>query len=174
MFASTQNQNSSLGFQETPQGIFIRQAIAQVIQNPLYGSTVYHYRAIEAVNADYNSLGQPSYLAPAPGVHGSGVEYEANPQNPLKGIFCRQKQTPFQDKGGQYYQGEAQLYLLTDPGEVFVLSEDRPKRQDKFVIAGGIYYATAPVFPCQAGDTVAAFQVFLSRERYSVRTDGAN
>jgi hypothetical protein len=168
----TPPQNPSLGFPETPQGKFIRQAIANVIRNPLYGSTVYHYRAKVAVGADYNSLGQPGYLAPAPGVYDSGVEFEANPDNPLKGIFCRQKQNPFQDKGGQYYQGEAQLYLLSDPGEVFILSANRPKRQDKFVIAGGIYYATAPVFPCQMGDTVAAFQVFLSRERYPVRTDG--
>lgn len=163
---------SSLGFPETAQGAFIRQAIANVIRNPMFGSTVYHYRAIPAGSADYNSLGQPSYLAPGPGVYASGVDYEQNPENPLKGIFCRQKQNPYQDKGGMYYQGEAQLYLLSDPGEVFTLSENRPKRQDKFVIAGGTYYATAPVFPCQMGDTVAAFQVFLSRERYPVRTDG--
>jgi hypothetical protein len=161
-----------LGFVETPQGRFIRQAIATVIRNPLYGSTVFHYRARAAIAADYNTLGQPSYLAPEPGLYDSGVEYDANPENPLKGIFCRKKQNPFQDKGGQYYQGEAELYLLSDPGEVFVLSTDRPKRQDKFVIAGGTYYATAPAFPCQMGDTVAAFQVFLSRERYPVRTDG--
>ncbi len=40
------------------------------------------------------------------------------------------------------------------------------------MIAGGTYYATAPILPCQMGDTVAAFQIFLSRERYPVKTDG--
>jgi hypothetical protein len=161
-----------LGFPEHLQGPFLRQAIANVINNPLFGATVYHYRALEATGANHNSLGQPDYLAPAPGLYDSGVDFEANPSNPLRGIFCRQKSNPYQDKGGIYYQAEAQLYLLDDPGELFILSDNRPKRQDKFVIAGGTYYATAPIFPCQMGDTVAAFQIFLSRERYPVRTDG--
>lgn len=162
----------ALGFPESASGAFIRQAIANVINNPMFGATVYHYRAIEATQPDYNTLGQPSYLAPEPGLYDSGVGYEPSPHNPLRGVFCRQKSNPYQDKGGIYYQAEGQLYLLDDPGEVFVLLDNRPKRQDRFEIAGGVYYATAPVFPCQMGDTVAAFQIFLSRERYPVRTDG--
>jgi hypothetical protein len=162
----------SLGFTETPQGIFIRQAIAAIASSPMVGTTVYHWKAVEAKQATYNEAGQPDYLAPTSGLFDSGIDYRPNPNNPLKGIFCRPKQTPFQDKGGIYYQGEASLYLVQDPGEVFVVVNDRPKRQDRFQIAGGIYYATAPVMPCQMGDTVAAFQVFLSRERFGVKEDG--
>lgn len=159
------------GFTETPQGIFLRQAIAQIVTNPLVGSTVYHWKAKPA-KATFNDAGQPDYLSPQPGLFDSGVDYDPNPNNPLRGIFCRPKQTPFQDKGGIYYQGEASLYLVEDPGEVFVVVNSRPKRQDRFEIAGGVYYAVAPVLPCQMGDTVAAFQVFLSRERFGVKEDG--
>jgi hypothetical protein len=161
----------SLGFENSLVGQFAAQAIANMMMNPLMGATVYHYRAI-AAPAEFNTLGQPDYLSAEPGLYDSGVTYEPVPENPLKGVFCRQRSNPFQDKGGIYYQSEATLYLANDPGEVFVLSDNRPKRQDRFEVSGGVYYATGPVFPCQVGDTVAAWQIYLSRERFPVRTDG--
>lgn len=166
------SSGSSVGFAQTQQGLFIQQQIAAVLNNPLLGATVLHYRAVHVEDAVFDSQGQPDYLNPSAGVYASGIDYIANPSNPLRGVFCKPKLRPFQDKGGIYYQADGQLYLANDPGEVYVLHPERPKRQDRFVIAGGVYYAAGPTFPCQMGDTVALFQIDLVRERYLPRTDG--
>ena len=164
---------SSLGFSNSLQGEWIQQAIAQVIANPMFGTTVEHFQAQLVEPENYTKYGQPDYLAANPGDYAAGIQYIPNPANPLRGIFCRAKYNPYQDKGGIYLQAQAELYLPHDPGEVFVLDGKYPKRQDRFVISGGVYYAVAPTFPCQLGDTVAAFKIELSRERFPVRTDNA-
>lgn len=164
----TFSQGSSLGFSQAPQGQYLQAAISVILRNPLVGTPIYHYQAQHADSDQFNEIGQPDYLASDPGVFESGIQYVANPDNPIRGIFCARKLNPYQDKGGIYYQGEFEVYLPSDPGEVFILDDKYPKRQDKFVINGGNYYATAPVFPCLMGETVAAWQVFLSRERYPV------
>lgn len=151
------------------QGELVRRAIAQVIQNPLAGALALHYRAELADPSSFTRYGQPDYLGFDPGTYTTGVQYGQPIE--LRGIFCRAKLNPFLDKSGIRYQAEMNFYVPHDPGEVFVLDAKYPKRQDKFVISGGVYYATGPATPCQMGDTIAAWQIDLSRERYPVATD---
>lgn len=132
------------------------------------GTNIEHYQAQTADGADFNRKGQPDWLASDPGVNATGVNFVANPGNPLRGVFCQAPRRPLQDKGGIYYTAQFELYLPVDLGEVFELSGDRPKRQDRFVIGGKTYYAIAPSMPCQAGDTVALFKIELNIERYPV------
>ena len=162
---------AALGFTNSPQGDYLQSVVQRLMQLPYAGTVVQHYQAQLVEDGNFNKLGQPDWLGDAPGQDATGIQFVPNPANPLRGIFCRAPYRPYQDKGGIYYQAEMDLYLAQDIGEVFVLEENRPKRQDKFVISGGTYYATAPVMPCQAGETVAAFKISLSRERYPARTD---
>lgn len=162
---------TSLGFQTTVQAGWLQQVVGNVLQNPLLGTTILHFQAFLAGPENFNEQGKPDYLAPGAGLYGSGVRYTPNPKNPLRGVFCRKPLRPFQENAGIHYQAECEIYLPEDPGEVFILDDKYPKRQDRFEVAGGVYYATAPVFPCQIGDTVAAWQVSLSRERFPSRTD---
>lgn len=139
-----------------------------LVNNPLYGTPIYHHQA-QIASADFNKQGQPDYLSANPGVHGSGINYVPNPANPLRGIFCPSPRKPYQDKGGIYYQAQMEIYLLDNIGEIFVLENDRPKRQDKFVINNQTYYCIAPAFPCQMGEAIAAWKIELNLERYPVK-----
>ena len=170
----TFSPGQSLGFSNAPQGGYLQRAIAQILALPFAGTPVEHWQAQLATNENFTKYGQPDWLGPAPGQDATGVTYVANPANPLRGIFCRAPYRPNQDRAGITYVGEMELYLPQDPGEVFTLEGDRPKRQDKFIISGGIYYATAPVMPCQVGEVAAAFKISLSRERFPARTDNGN
>jgi hypothetical protein len=161
----------SLGFTNPAQGGYLQEVIARVLQSPYAGTPVEHHQAQLVEDENFTKYGQADWLGPAPGQDATGVTYVPNPDNPLRGIFCRAPYRPQQDRAGITYVGEMDLYLPKDPGEVFVLEGDRPKRQDKFIISGGVYYATAPVMPCQAGELAVAFKISLSRERFPVRTD---
>lgn len=162
---------AALGFSNSIQGSYLQSMIQQVLRSPYAGTVVEHYQAQVVGDQNFDKYGRADWLGESPGQDATGIRFVPNPNNPLRGIFCRAPYRPYQDKGGIYYQAEMELYLPEDIGEVFVLGENRPKRQDKFLISGGTYYATAPVMPCQAGETVAAFKISLSRERYPARTD---
>lgn len=164
----------SLGFPNQSPANYLQAAIAQILRSPYAGTPVDHYWATLAGDENFDKYGKPDWLGESPGQDASGVRYEPNPDNPLRGLVCKAPYRPQQDRAGIIYVAEFELYLPHDPGEVFVLAGDRPKRQDKFLIQGGVYYATAPVFPCIAGEMVAAFKISLSRERYPVRTDNGS
>lgn len=144
----------------------IARSLQQAIKNPLMGVDVQHYRAQLAPAPNFTPYGQPDYLSLNPGEFASGVEY-ASPVL-LRGVFCQAKRQPYQDKGGIYYTAQTHLFLLENPGEIFVLDDRFPKRQDKFVISGATYYAIAPTFPCQSGETIAAWKIDLNIQRYPV------
>ncbi|MCD8487885.1 MAG: hypothetical protein LRZ84_14405 [Desertifilum sp.] len=153
---------------DTSRAIAFSQMVAAIVNNPLFGATIIHYQSVWVEATNFNREGQPNYLAWNPGIHETGIVYELNPANPLRGIFCQNKRRPSQDKNGIYYGGEFELYLTVDLGEVYVLDGKFPRKQDKFEIAGRTYYATSPVMPCQLGDTIAAYKIDLAIERYPV------
>lgn len=156
-------------FPNTPLGGLAIQAIQRMLQSTVYSATVMHYQAQLLDSGSYSDRGKPSYLAEDPGVFGSGVQYVPNPDNPLRGVFCPVKRTPYQDVGGIYYQAQAELYLATNPGEIYKLDDKYPKRQDRFDVLGQTYYAVGPAFPCSLGDAIAAWKIELNLERYPVR-----
>jgi hypothetical protein len=117
---------------------------------------------------NFTPYGQPDYLAADPGIHATGVKYMPSEKNPLRGVYCRAPIRPLQDKGGIYYQAQMELYLPDNPGEIYVLDDKYPKRQDAFEIAGQRYYAIAPATPCMSGEVIAAWKIELNLERYPV------
>lgn len=160
---------SSLGFVPNAQSQYLQQAIANVFRLPYFGVPVCHFKASLVEDAAFDKYGKPDYLAADAGEFDSGVQYEPNPDNPLRGVYCKPSIRPNMDKGGIIYQAELDLYLPVDVGDVFVLEGDRPKRQDKFEIQGARYYATAPALPCQIGEVVSVWKIPISRERFPVR-----
>lgn len=161
----------SLGFEPIAQSSYLQTALLKLLQSPQLGTPVEHYKAQLVEDETFDKHGQPDYLAKNAGDFESGVQYISNPRNPLRGIFCRSPLRPNQETAGITYQAEMDLYLPVDPGDVFVLQENRPKRQDRFDIQGGRYYAIAPTMPCVVGEVVSLWKVQLSRERYPVRLD---
>jgi hypothetical protein len=155
----------------SPQGELVLQVIKNAINHPLFGTPFEHHQAQHVAPNNFNDRGQPDYLAPDPGVYSTGITYVANPANPLRGIFCRAPYRPYQDVGGIYYQAQMNLHVLDELGDIFLLDGKYPKRQDKFVINGIDYYATAPATPCQMGETIAAWTIELNRERYPVQNE---
>lgn len=153
----------------SPVGAFAAQAIRNILSNPLFGTTVYHYRAELAPQANFNDRGQPDYLGASPGHFASGVVYTPNPNNPLKGAFCQIPRKPVQEVSGIYYQATHELIVLEDLGLVYELDGQYPKRQDAFDIAGYRWYATGPATPCQQGDVLVGWKIELNLERYPVR-----
>ena len=142
-------------------------ALHRALQHPFYGTPIAHYRATYPKNEEVTS--KPDYLAANPGDYGSGIVYVANIDNPLRGVFCQSPRKPVQEVAGIYYQAQADLYVMQDLGEVFALENDRPKRQDRFIINGQTYYAAAPSFPCMMGTTIALWKIDLVLERYPVK-----
>lgn len=141
-----------------------------MINNPLHSATI--LRFLSGIRPEgLDERGRPDYLFEDPGRYASGVYFIEDPRNPYRGIFCRAKVNPFLALAGISYQASHQIFLAEDPGEVYVLHDEYPKRQDAFEIQGVRYYATAPAEPCQLGDTTAAWKISLSREKYPV---GAN
>lgn len=156
--------------QNTPIGGYALQMLQNVINNPNFGSTILHYQAVHADSASFDKRGRPDYLAKTdPGIHATGVEYVANPDNPLRGIFCQAPRQPYQDVGGIYYTAQFELYLATNPGEIYKLDDNLPKRQDRFDVMGQSYYAIAPAMPCALGDTIGAWRIQLNVERFPVK-----
>lgn len=143
--------------------------VGNILNNPLFGTPIAHYKAEHVGAGNFDRRGNPDYLAADPGDYATGVQYVANPDNPLKGIFCQAKRHPHQDKGGIYYVAQMEIYLTENLGDVFVLDGHYPKRQDRFIINGQTYYAVAPSLPCQIGAAIAAYKIELNVERYPVR-----
>jgi hypothetical protein len=160
--------SSALKLPNTAQGDIILRMLQSVAQNPLIGATIEHYFAQYVDDGSFTKYGQIDYLAQEVGQDQTGIKYVANPKNPIRGVFCSSGRRPVQDKGGIRYEAQPQIILLEDPGEVYSLDPEKPKRQDKFIVSGRTYYATAPAFPCQMGDTIAAFKIDLALERYPV------
>lgn len=148
---------------------YLSQILARQVNHPLFGADIDHFRAEYAPDNTF-AEGNPDYLAANPGQQNTGVIYTPNEDNPLRGVFCPVPLQPVQAQGGIYYQGDMQIIVLQDLGEVFKLDEAKPKRQDKFVIQGNTFYASSPAFPCQQGSAIVAWQIFLSRERYPVQS----
>ena len=163
--------SGSLGFLPDPQSSYLQQAIERLVKWPQFGVPVEHYMAQLVADETFDKQGQPDYLAQEAGEFESGVKYLSNPRNPLRGIFCRAPIRPNQETSGLFYQSETDLYLPVDPGNVCVLEDNRPKRQDRFDIQGARYYAVAPAMPCQIGEVVSMWKISISRERYPVRLD---
>lgn len=160
--------SSALKLPNTAQGDRLLAMLAQVVANPLIGATIQHFIAGYVAESNFSVYGQVDYLAPDAGQDQTGITYTANPNNPLRGVFCATSRRPVQDKGGIRYEAQPQIILLEDPGEVFAVDPKFPKRQDKFIVSGRTYYAAAPAFPCQMGDTIAGFRIDLALERYPV------
>ena len=157
-------------FQNTQLGAYALQALQAVINNPNFGTTVYHYQAQHADPKAFDKRGRPDYLSKTdPGDYATGIEFVENPNNPLRGVFCQAPRQPYQDTGGIYYTAQFELYLAQDPGEIFSLDDKYPKRQDKFIVQGNTYYAIAPAMPCALGATVGAWRIQLNVERYPVK-----
>lgn len=142
--------------------------LQRVLTNPLLSVNVEHYQAQLVSPSNFTPYYQPDYLATNPGVFASGVEYAPNPNNPIRGTFCQAPRQSYQDKSGIYYVAQYNLFLIGDPGEIYILDDKYPKRQDKFVIQGRTYYAIAPAMPCQQGEIVAAYKIELNLQRYPV------
>ena len=162
---------SSLGFVPDPQSSYLQQAIQNLLKWPQFGTPIEHYKAQLVEDEAFDKQGQPDYLSAEVGEFESGVRYVPNPSNPLRGIFCRAPIRPNQETSGITFQSDTDLYLPVDPGDVFVLEDNRPKRQDRFDIQGVRFYAVAPATPCQAGEVVSLWKISISRERYPVRLD---
>lgn len=152
----------------SPIGSGFQGVLAQWINHPLMGTEIDHYRAEYTPPETFNQDGNPDYLAQSPGQQSSGIVYTPNPDNSLRAVFCPVSLRPIQDQAGIYYQGDMQIFLLEDLGEVYQLNDDKPKRQDKFIVQGQTFYASSPAFPCQQGSAIAAWQIYLARERYPV------
>ena len=156
-----------------PIGNAANQAIAQILTNPLVGTPFEHFRAQWLDDSLYDNRGRPDYLAENSGEFQSGVQYIANPDNPLRGIFCPIARRPTQDKPGIFYEAQMQLFVTDDLGEVFTLDEgerSRPKLQDRFLINSQTFYATQPAFACMQGEAIAAWRIDLALQRYPVIT----
>lgn len=163
---------SSLGFDAfSPQSGYLQQTLTNLFKQPYFGTPVEHFKAELVAAESFDKYGKPDWMAQESGQYDSGIKFAPNPDNPLRGVYCRAPLRPNQEPAGITLQAEVDLYLPVDPGDVFVLHDDRPKLQDKFVIQGNVFYATAPVFPCQVGEAVALWKVSLSRERYPVRLE---
>lgn len=146
--------------------------VTNIINNPLYSTTILRF-VPQIVPENHDWRGRPDYLVANPGLYATGIHYQPHPDNPYRGMFCRAKVTPLQIPGGIYYQATHYIFLPKDPGEVYVLDDHYPKRQDAFEIQGIRYYATGPAEPCQLGDTIAAWKIGLSRERYPAQPNRA-
>jgi hypothetical protein len=145
--------------------------VKNFINNPLHGATILRYLAANTQPEAHDSRGRPDYLSDDRGYQATGIQYVADPRNPYKGIFCRGRNTVLQLLAGIQYVSSHEIYLAEDPGEVYILDDHYPKRQDRFVIQNINYYATGPAEPCQLGDSIAAWKIGLNRERFPV---GAN
>lgn len=167
--------HSSLGFTpQQPQSSYLQQAFINVLKNPWAGVPICHYKARLAEDETFDKYGHPDYMASQSGDFDSGVLYDANPSNPLRGVYCRAPLRPNLDPGGFTLQAELDLYLPVDVGDVFVLEGDRPKRQDRFDIQGGRFYAAGPSIPCQGGEIVGLWKIPIIRERFPTRLDSEN
>lgn len=153
---------------ESIQSQWLQAMFRRVLQNPLAGTQINHFRAEWVDPVNFDDRGRADYLAADAGIYDSGVNYTPNPCNPLLGIFCAPRTRPTQDKAGMTYQAEMEIYLATDPGEVFVLDGTYPKKQDRFDINGTSWYAIAPALPCLSGSVTAMYKVQLTRQRYPV------
>lgn len=143
--------------------------LSRVLVNSSFGTTVDHYQAQHVEPDAFDDQGRPDYLSSNSGFQDSGVEYIPNPENPLRGMFCPAPRRPVQEAAGVFYQAQMELYLTENLGDIFVLDDRYPKRQDAFEIAGRRYYAVCPATPCTLGDTTACWKIELSLERYPVQ-----
>jgi len=154
--------------QPSPTSTLISRLLTQVVQNPLYGTPFEHYRAEWVDDTAFDERGRPNYLARSPGQDATGITFKANPENPLRGVFCPSPRKAMLDNRGMFFQSDFQLYVLEDLGTVYQIVENRPKLQDKFVINQQTCYAAQPAFPCVQGETVAAWKIDLVLQRYPV------
>jgi hypothetical protein len=142
-------------------------SIRNAINHPLIGVPVLRYRAEFAADRNYDRHGNPHYLSPDATQDATGIIYPEPPES-IRGVFCPNSITAIQESAGQRIEVDANLFLVGDPGPVYQLSQNRPKRQDKFIISGATYYAATPAYPCSSGEVIGAYRISLARQRQEV------